>query len=922
MKLAKPLAIAIAMALSSHAFAQATPTPPPTGPVKDLEAVTVVGSNLKGIDLEGAQPVTILDADAIKQTGAQTVTELLNELSQTGGGTGNFSTANSGSKAEDSPAGFAGVSLRGLGTASTLTLVNGRRIAAASFANGSENFVDVNSIPLSAVERVEVLTTGASAVYGADAVAGVVNFVLRKDFTGSQLSISTADSLGRTDEARNNINFLWGAAGEKARGMLIIDAYDINALYDRDREITAVEPRPSQQGIYPSFNDLFAQPIDLVEASCPDAQRFDGRPGFPNSRFGQYCSLNRNAYTATVPSSRRLGAMGTFAYDLGDGREFFSELTLQRNRSLADSEPAPWSDEEIPFDHPGMPAELRARLLAAGVDPGFPVFGYGRFPDARTVEVKTRSLRFISGFRGQWGEWDWETAVNYSKSRSTQEAVAGIYNVARFRAALKGELCASGATNCAPGAGGLYYDPFNGQASNGQQVLDLLRETVPRDGESTLVGWDLKFNGLAGKLGGGDIGWAFGVEARREKITDEPSPLATADPVTGDVPVYGFGSTAVQAKRVQWALYGESYLPFTKTFDVRLAGRYDHYDDFGGDFNPSIGLRWRPSDAFLVRGGWNSSFRAPSLAQSGAGVTLSSGSLPCANGSEFFASFCGGFAGDDGYLSEIYGNPDLKAETSSAWYLGTVFELGANTTLKLDYFDITQKNLVDVDALDLFRQALRDPSLVVDEGQLGFGQLGIETRGGALGDPVENVNLQLINIGRQQTSGLDISFTHDRETAHWGRFRLYADATWTRSFERTESCSPTDPTTRRGAGACVGGQRLIDFTGEFRYPEWLVNTGVSWKKGDWSSRVWANYTDGYYDDDQRDGVPANRRIASSTIFNASISWDVTAEGYVSLTLRNLFDREAPLALGSATNVDQFNHDTLGRAYTLSYTQRF
>jgi iron complex outermembrane recepter protein len=373
---------------------------------------------------------------------------------------------------------------------------------------------------------------------------------------------------------------------------------------------------------------------------------------------------------------------------------------------------------------------------------------------------------------------------------------------------------------------------------------------------------------------------------------------------------------------VQWALYGESYLPFSKTFDVRLAGRYDHYDDFGGDFNPSVGLRWRPTDSFLVRGGWNSSFRAPSLAQSGAGITLSSGSLPCANGSEFFASFCGGFAGDDGYLTEIYGNADLKAETSSAWYLGTVFELGATTTLKLDYFDITQRNLVDVDALDLFRQALRNPALVVDEGQLGFGQLGIETRGGTLGDPVENVNLQLINVGRQQTSGLDISFTHDRETAHWGRFRLYADATWTRSFERTESCSPTDATTRRGAGACVNGQRLVDFTGEFRYPEWLVNTGVSWKNGDWSSRVWANYTDGYYDDDQRDGVPANRRIASSTIFNASVSWDVTTEGYVTLTLRNLFDREAPLALGSATNVDQFNHDTLGRAYTLSYTQRF
>jgi len=467
----------------------------------------------------------------------------------------------------------------------------------------------------------------------------------------------------------------------------------------------------------------------------------------------------------------------------------------------------------------------------------------------------------------------------------------------------------------------VYYDPLTGQAGNSPQVLNLWRGGVPRDGDSTLVGWDLKFNGFAGHLAGGDVGWAVGVEARREKITDEPSPLATADVITGEVPVYGFGSTAVQAERKQWALYAESFLPFTKTFDIRLAGRYDHYDDFGGDFNPSIGLRWRPSNSFLIRGGWNSSFRAPSLAQSGAGLTLSSGSLPCAVGSEFYNSFCGGFAGDDGYLSEIYGNPDLKAETSSAWYLGSVLEINGATTIKLDYFDIVQKNLVDVDPLDLFRQAQANPALVVDEGQLAYGELGIETRGGALGDPVENVNLQLINVGRQQTSGLDMSFSHDRES-DWGRFRFYADATWTRSFQRTESCSPTDVTTRRGAGACVDGQRLVEFSGEFRYPEWLVNAGVSWKKGAWSSRFWANYTDGYYDDDQRDGVPASRRIASATVFNASLMWDVTKDGYVSLTLRNLFDREPPLALGSATNVDQYNHDTLGRAYTLSYTQRF
>lgn len=920
-----PLAIAIATTLSllvsTRAVAQDAPTPAPAAQ-DELDAIVVTGSNLSGIDLQDAQPVVVLEAEDLKQIGANNVGDALKQISETGGGTGNFNTGTSGALQADSPAGSAAASLRGLGTASTLTLVNGRRVAVSSFANGSENFVDINAIPMAAVDRIEVLTTGASAIYGADAVAGVVNVILRKDFDGLRLGLNWGDSTRGTDEARTNANLVYGFQGDRVDGLVVVDAYQRNALYDRDRRISAVEPRPSQQGIFPSFNDLDFAQDDIVEAACP-ADRFQ------IGRLGEYCEVNRNDFTATDPETRQLGAYGTLNVKLGGALEYFTELALQHNRSRADAAPAPW-DAEIAFNHPGMPAELRQRLVSLGFDTSA-LIAFGRFPDARTIEVTTRNWRWLNGLRGDLGGWDWETALTVSRSASEQTAVAGIYNVARIEAGLFGELCADGSTTCTPGAGGLWYDPFNGQAGNSQQVLDLVRETVPRDGSSRLHAWDARINGDWGRIGGRAVPWAFGAEVRREEIADEPSPLATAD-ADGDVPVYGFGSTAVEARRTQWALFGETNLPVTSTLDVRLAGRYDHYDDFGGDFNPSVGVRWRPSEHVLLRGGWNTSFRAPSLAQVGAGTTLGSGALPCSTGSEFFDSFCGGFSGDDGYLSEIYGNPDLDPETSTAWYLGTVFEFGDRATLTLDYWNFDQEDLVDIDDLELFRRALTDPSLIynsrpragdANQRTLAPGVIGIATRGGGIGDPIDDVQLQLINIGRQKTDGIDLGFDYRFDDTPIGRFKTYVDATWTHSFERSESCDPSGSDPRRGAGDCsADGQRLLEKAGEFRYPEWLVNTGVSWSRGDWSARLWANYIDGYHDDDQRADVPVGRRVASWTTLNFNVDWDIDDRQSIGLNIRNLGDRDPPVSLGSASNVDLYNHNTLGRFVTFRYVYRY
>ena len=869
-----------------------------------LDRITVTGSNISGVDLAEALPITVIDREDIEGSGADTVSEILAESPLTSGGTGTFSESTSGTLTLDTPVGASGISLRGLGTASTLVLVNGRRIAASSFANGSENFVDVNAIPLSAIERIEILPSGASAIYGADAVAGVINFILRDDFDGLELSSFIRTSDADSDETSANINLLWGHSTERSNTMVVFDYYERNALYDRDRSITANEPRPSQQGIYPSFNDLFALPIDLVESSCSDQQRYDGREGFPLSRFGEFCEINRNAFTATIGETERVGVTGTHTLELGRGLTWFTEAYYQDNYSVGNSSPAPWSGEAIAFDHPGMPASLRTRLIEEGADPGFDIFGWGRFPDARTVEVDTQAWRLVSGLSGAVGQWQWEAAFNYSKSESTQRAIAGIYNVEKFRAGLLGELCPDGSTDCSADADGLFYDPFNGQRGNSAQVLDLVRESVPRRGESELWGLDARISGALWDVGGGAVMSAFGLEYRHEDIRDNPDPLARADASNGfEVPVYGFGLTQAQADRDAVALYGELYVPLTESFSTQLALRYDDYDDFGSDVNPKVGFRWQPVDNLVLRGSYSQSFRAPSLAQTGAGLTLSSGALPCSEASEFFDNFCDGFAEDDFYLSEITGNPDLDAETADSYGLGFVWNLTADTTLEVDYWRYEHENLVDIDAEELFRRALSDPSLVVEEGMLGLGQIGIETRDGTIGSPVEEVHLALINVGFQETDGVDLSLTHYLDAGDNGSFRFLFDATYVASFDRQESA----------------GGIIEELAGAFRYPEWLATAGARWYRGSWTTDLAYHFTDSYQDDLEVAGVLPTDRVDSWGVVDLRLSYDFANRSYVTLAVDNLLDEDAPRAQGSSANVDLFNHNTLGRTFKLAYT---
>lgn len=948
------IALALAVALSGgslSAYAQQTSE---KAEDKDLEVIQITGSNLKGVDLEDAQPLISIDAESIRNSGANTISELLQNLGVTRGGTGSFNTSTSGATSNSTPAGQAAASLRGLGASSTLTLVNGRRIAASSFAAGNTNFVDVNSIPLSAIKRIDVLPTGASAVYGADAVAGVINYILRDDYDGLELNFGYGDSDAPSNDTVIQLSAIYGHNFDNGNITVFADYYERDAFSYEDRDITRTTFSPATTSTFPRLYWRDTQDeLAVVDPSCPaELQTNDADFG----GFGDgFCAFDPNPLTQVFPELETYSAGLTTNFEFSDSLQFFGEMLYSHTESNATSNSARFRSESdlsrvrVPVDHPNFPSAWLDEIFPSDASS---VQIQGRFNAPREISVETDAIRFLAGLRGEWNDWEWESALNYSRSESEQRAVAGIYNRFTFNAALFGELCADGSTNCTPGVDGLFFNPFGGQTGN-EQVLDIIQENPTRDGKSEVLGWDVRFNGVIGELWGNDIASAFGAEIRREEISDNPSEQAVAR-LENDyiVDVIDFGSSRVSADRTQWAVFAEFNFPITDKLDVQAALRYDHFDDFGGDANPKITARYRATEELVLRGSWATSFRAPSLSQAGAELRTTSFSARCLD--PYKDAFCGDAAELNPNSLEV-GNPDLQAEEANSFGLGMAWSPTKDITTTLDFWMYKHENVVEVDAESFLTQAYNNPEEFLFCGLVPEGSLGISIDpfyctfdvDGTEGETLTSdqlavleglgVNdllfrdhvLQLENTGEQETSGYDFTYTQYIDDTQWGDFRITADVTRIFSFKRDR--------TR------LSGQEQL--AGTFRYPKLLGSASLRWNKDAWSAGVTALYTDGYddeifslsdfdflyieqnsgvtlYDDVDGDLVPRERDVSSWLTFDAFVGYEASENLYLRLTVNNLTSKEPPFVYGGYRNVDFINHDSMERFFRLSATLTF
>ncbi|UTA47720.1 TonB-dependent receptor [Simiduia sp. 21SJ11W-1] len=923
---------------------------------RPVEEVIVTGTNIKGLDLEGAVQAVQINRDEILASGANTVSDLFDEVALTGGGTGTFTTEGSGPQSGQSPVGAAGISLRGLGTSSTLTLINGRRVSVSSFAKGNESFVDVNSIPLAAIERVEILPSGASALYGADAVAGVVNFILRDDFDGFEVDVNYGDSTANTDDGRFNLNAVWGHTTDSSNTLVVVDYYKRNATYERDREETAMSKRPSLDGIHPSFNDFYWMDTnygstgDVIETACETPA---------TGVYGDYCALNSNGYYSMEGELEALGVTAKFDYDISDTLTWFNEAMVQDNHSAGVSSPKSFRLPVSAF-HPGWDThpELAQDIIDSADSGGFGSFptdtvadvilsagddfmtAFGSFPDARAVEVDTQSFRLVTGLRGEINDWSWETALAYGNSQSTQNATDGFYVRELVTNALLGNLCTDGSladqyavdianrdytytgnSSCeGMGKTTLWYNPFDGQTEQ-MAGIDGLRTTAKREGESELLSWDAKASGVLFTLPAGDVSAAFGVEYREESAEDTPSLIAMATNENDD-PVMGFSATDVAYDRSMYAAYGEFFVPLAENFELQLAARYDDYDDFGSSTNPKVGLRYQPMEEIILRANWSTSFRAPSLAQAGQGTQLTSFTAYCDENPDFSntpqGDLCDGQNKTPSLNTETVANAKLKPETAESWSAGVLLRPTADTEINIDYWNIQYEDLVKLDEEDYLRQTLAgntDGQVLLSD---NLADLATGTPGLLL-DPATgellDAHFQLSNAGYQKTDGVDVAITQYFD-GDFGSITLTLDGTYLANFE--EELSPSSG--------------VEQWAGEFRYPRFKGTAAVSWRQDGWRARLSANYVHSYSDDlrylrtetlekyglEKTDEV----KIPSRTLLNGSVSYVFANDSMLQLSVRNLLDTDAPDVFGSSSNVDYSNHSVMGRFATLRYNYVF
>ncbi|CCQ10057.1 TonB-dependent receptor [Pseudoalteromonas luteoviolacea B = ATCC 29581] len=965
------ITLAMLMALGANAQANTTETQ------TTLEKIEITGSRIKGVDLEGTQPITVIGAEEIARSGANSVYELMQTLSQVKGGSGTFSASESGSTSTSTPAGQSAASLRGMGPSATLTLINGRRVAPSSFAAGTQNFVDINSIPLAAIERVEVLATGASAIYGADAVAGVINYILKEDFEGLEFDATYGDSVASTDEGVIQINAIYGMALGEGNLTVFADAFKRNQFNASDRAATRSPLLVNGYSYLPKLentpNIYYYSAKDGNELPAPGC-----KTALVTTEYGEsICGYYGNEDDVLAPPFESLSSGFMFSQNRGE-HTFKSDFFYSKTKSKAFSSPAAINqidDSEGPFvredalfifdDATGGNALLDS-IYSDPFDSylGRELWGFGfdaRFNAPRTIEVESDNVRLVVGLEGYLGEWFYDSGLTYSQSKSSQKAIAGVYNRYKFHAALSGELCSDGQIAsldgndlvCSTGQVLPFYNPFLvGNAAN-DATLALTQAMPTREGKSKVIGADFNVSGELIQIGDVSIQAALGIEARRETLSDIPSNDAVASAENAYlVDVFGFGSSIADATRNQYGAFAEFYIPLTEKLEMQLAGRLDHYDDFGSTFNPKVSASYRASDSLLLRAGAATSFRAPSLTQAGVKLRTTTSTFDCGANQAVADLYCEG----DGTLVTVnsleLGNPELNAEESESLSFGIAWSPTKSTNLTLDYWQFDYTEVIDTNMTAVLDRAITDSTLrhcgLVPTGAMGvsFGEdvcsvrdasgLRIDEAGADLRSILTNYisefdprrqSLQLYrdhvigleNTGTQTIKGIDLKFDHGWQLAQ-SEVSVTFDMTHYIQYDRNKP----------------GSDQIESLVGSFRYPQNIARLSVSLDRERYYVNAFVDYTDSYEDDieglrgreidelnelgllDEND----TRQVQSWTTLGLRAGYEFNENTLLTLSINNVLDKAPPKVYGSSRGFDSINHSALGANYRLGLNYRF
>jgi iron complex outermembrane receptor protein len=858
----KKSALCSALLLAFSAQAQQTPTESTPAANAKIEKIEVTGTRLKGVDMEGANPLQVFTADDLMDKGYDSVASFLRDLPQAASA-GTFTENGNVGGSDGTPPGAAGVSLRGLGSSSTLVLVNGRRVAVDSFSNGFDSFVNVNAIPMTAIARIEVLTDGAASVYGSDAIAGVINFIMKKDYEGHEVSALYGDDTAAGDFGRYNFTYTGGFATTNSNTTLVLDYFKRDELMNADRPI-AVTLKSSTR--------VTIDGKDYPEPWC----------GKATSNKGSRCQYDYVMERAIQPDTKNIGATLSHNYRLGNEQELFIEAMYQQNSGHA-YDSAGSFNISVPGNLNTVPQWARDIDALDGTIDTIRISS--RSPEVRSQSYDSHSYRLLAGLRGEFKDWRYETAATLGQSDNEVLHTTGYFNIDRRIAA-----AASG-----------QFNPFNLGRDTDPSVIASLREMAPRTGESDVKSVDFNMSGTLGELPAGEISAVFGGEWRSEEIFDRPALVAQQGLVSS------LGASDAAADRTQYAGYAEFNLPLTEQLDAISAIRYDRYSDFGGDVNPKLSLRYKATEDLILRASWSTGFRAPSLSELGAGVSLSSNNIACGSNRPFNA-LCGSAGAQAGELEfdqETLGNLGLDAENSEAWNAGLSWNLTDDFNITADYWRYEHTDIVDVDANTTLKACIAGTAPVVTTTDALKGGLGCVKDAG--GDIIF-LRTAFFNVGAQKTDGIDVKLKHRLDTS-LGRFTTTLAGTRTLSYERQSTIdSPAEDLLGK-----------LSTANEIARPDFVGDAAIDWEQQDWNASLSARYVSSLGDGDFKFD---NDTVDAWLTFNASIGYDLSDSQDLQFAIRNLTDKAPPYASSPTNGYASSIHDWLGRVWSVRYTIKF
>ena len=944
-KVSKAVRLAIAFGAASTAAFSANTFAADEDGAEKVERIEVTGSRIKRVDLEGAQQVVTISKADIVATGLVSVGDILQKLPSAGSAL-NTATNNGGD-------GSTRISLRNLGANRVLVMVNGRRWVPSG---GS---VDLNSIPISVIERIDVLKDGASSIYGSDAMVGVVNVITKKEFEGAEYSVRYGET-AEGDGERTTADFTIGSSSDKGNVV-------INLSYTQQEDVMAGDREFSKVPVYGTGNTRGSSgtPQGRFSVFDPDGNytnvtikdSFDPKSGkldiandtipFTNDTRYNYAPVN----FLDTPQERTSFFVSA-NYEITEDMLFDTQVFYTKRQSSRLLAPTPL------FIGPWAGGLEAVEPTVIHKDNPYNPFGYDVFGEdvpaagfigrrmleggGRLYEDDNTTFAFNSGISSEFELADktffWDVNYNFGENRNNM-TTQGLFNRTRIKTALGDPALCAADPGCVP------LNLFGGQGPNGecsitQEMLAYIGSTQQTQSGNKLINYTANLSGEVFELPAGMVGFATGYEYRKREGFNQPDYLVTTGQSTGNFSLPTRGNYSENSYYLELAIPLLEGLAFAEKVDLVLATRKTSYENSANvkadNTSSSAQLTYRVNDDLLIRSSISEGFRVPTINNlfGGAGESFNTITDPC-NGGEAANPDLPGCKGVDASYTQpnsqirtlTVSTPELQPETSLSKSVGFVFSPSfiENFSVSLDYYDVEiEKSIIRFGGSTIMNTCAETGTILCDfiqRDSLGY---------------VTDFLRPMTNSGGTYTKGFDWSMAYSLETS-FGDFRVSNSGTYVDEYVDVAEDFATGETEEIG--------RVSEQFGNFGFPRIKSNFNLDWSYEDFTVALKSRYigrmeeacTDSPstgpnsltalglcslpVEDSPRD---SRNKLGGTTYHDiqATYFFDFHGQASISLGVNNLTDKVAPISYQSTNSIDTSNHDYLGRNYYIRFSHKF